>query len=89
MNYDYVISIDYRINKTVLQLAKVDRQNKRIKFIDCYWQFFRTDNEIYESIKELAKTVNNRIAIIIEPSVASLIELIKSKREFTVNPATL
>lgn len=89
MNYDYVISIDYSTNSTVLLLGKVDKSNKRIKFIDCYWQFFRTDNEIYKSIKELAKTVNNQIAIIIEPSAASLIELIKSKREFAVNPATL
>lgn len=89
MNYDYVISIDYSGNKTALHLAKLDKPNKRIKFIDCYWQFFRTDNEIYESIKELAKTVNNQIAIIIDPSAASLIELIKSKREFAVNPATL
>lgn len=89
MNYDYVISIDYSTNNTVLLLGKVDKPNKRIKFIDCDWQFFRTDNEIYKSIKELAKTVNNQIAIIIDPSAASLIELIKSKREFVVNPATL
>lgn len=89
MNYDYVISIDYRINKTVLCLAKLDKPNKRIKVIDCYWQFFRTDNEIYKSIKELAKTVNNQITIIIEPSAASLIELIKSKREFAINPTAL
>ena len=89
MNYDYVISIDYSTNRTVLLLGKVDKPNKRIEFIDCDWQVFRTDNEIYKSIKELAKTVNNQIAIIIEPNAASLIELIKSKREFAVNPATL
>lgn len=89
MNYDYVISIDYSTNSTVLLLGKVDKSNKRIIFIDCDWQFFRTDNEIYKSIKELAKTVNNQIDIIIDPSAASLIELIKSKREFAVNPATL